>query len=126
MRVAVDEVRVEADDLEQLLGAAPPRAPRPDAVDEQRLADDVADGHPRVQRGVRVLEDDLDLAPDLAKVAAAHRRQLAPVERHGSLGRLQQLENAEARGRLARAGLAHEPDGLPGRTSNETSSTALT
>jgi hypothetical protein len=40
------------------------------AVDAQRLGDDVADGHARVERGERVLEDDLDVA---ARRAARQR-----------------------------------------------------
>ena len=58
VRVAVHVVRVEADDLQELLHAGAAAAFGV-AVDRERLADDVADGHPRVQRGVRVLHDHL-------------------------------------------------------------------
>ena len=34
-----------------------------DPVDAQGLGDDLADGHPRVERAVRILEDDLDTPP---------------------------------------------------------------
>ena len=38
-------------------------------VDLQALADDVADPHARVERGVGILKDDLHLAPGLAQLA---------------------------------------------------------
>ena len=40
----------------------------------QRLADDLAHGHARVERGERVLEDHPDLAPDVAQRALVERR----------------------------------------------------
>src|SRR3546814_5098147 len=46
-----------------------------DTVDEQRLADDIADRHARIQRRVRVLEDDLHLAAEgahLPQIGRAH------------------------------------------------------
>ena len=65
VRVTVDEVGVEADDFEQLLDRPAPSPPVADLVDEEWLPDDVADRHPRIERGVRVLEDDLHLPPHL-------------------------------------------------------------
>jgi hypothetical protein len=65
--IAVGVVRVEADHLQQLLDGGPPAALGGGvAVDVERLPDDVPHGHARVQRGVGVLEDDLDLASQLA------------------------------------------------------------
>ena len=62
VRVAVREARVEADDVEQLADPRRAVAARADPVHDERLADDVADGHARVERRVRILEDDLHLA----------------------------------------------------------------
>ncbi len=114
VRVAVDEVGVEADHLEQPLDALPARAAVADPVHDERLADDVADGHPRVERGVRVLKDDLHLAPHLAELFALQLRQFAAEEIDRALGRLQELEHAVARRRLAGAGLADETERLAG------------
>src|SRR4029079_18192136 len=77
-----------------------------------RLLDDVADRHPRIERRVRILEHDLHLAPHPAQVLAAERRQLLAVEEHGAAGRLGQLEDAIAGRRLARAGLADDAERL--------------
>ena len=49
-------------------------------VDQRALAHDLADGHPRVERRVRVLEDDLDVLAELL--------QLARRDRVGLLARL--------------------------------------
>ena len=71
MRVAPHVVGAEADGFEQfddpLLELAPGLC---QPVDDQRLADNRADGHARIERGVRVLEDDLHVARE--------RPQLAP------------------------------------------------
>ena len=39
--------------------------PLADAVNRERLANDLSDAHARVQRGIRVLENELNLLPDL-------------------------------------------------------------
>src|SRR5438309_68852 len=53
------------------LGDALLAVPAPvEPVDPEGLADDVTHRHARVQRRVRVLEDDLHLAPDLAHLSA--------------------------------------------------------
>ena len=71
MRIAVAVLGLQPDPVEQL--GDPPLDPAPlaPAVDQQRLADDLADRHARVERGVRVLEDHLHLA---AQRRAAPRR----------------------------------------------------
>jgi len=47
-----------ADQLVPLLAVA-------HAMDERAFTYDLADGHPRIERGIRVLEDHLEVAPDL-------------------------------------------------------------
>ena len=66
VRVAVDVLGVEADHVQQVLRPRLAVALRRDlGVDLERLADDVADRHARVERGVRVLEHHLDVAAQL-------------------------------------------------------------
>src|SRR5581483_10463350 len=91
VRIPVREVGVEADRLEQVADAALAVAARPLAVDEHRLLDDLPDRHARVERRVRILEDDLHLLAQLAQVVPARRRQLVAHEADGAAGRLQQL-----------------------------------
>ena len=83
-----------------------------DPVDAQGLGDDLADGHPRVERAVRILEDDLDPPPHRPQLDLSELRQVAALEDHLAAGRPLELEDAAARGRLAAAGLTHEPEGL--------------
>jgi hypothetical protein len=52
------------------------------AVDGQALADDGAHRHARVQRGVRVLEDDLHVARQRTQLVLAHGRDVAALEPH--------------------------------------------
>jgi hypothetical protein len=64
VRVAVHRVRPHPDLLEQLDDARLLVGPRlGELVDADRLADDLAHRHPRVEAGVRVLEDDLHPPP---------------------------------------------------------------
>src|SRR3954453_23824128 len=66
VRVAIDEVGAEPDRVEQPLRGLAPRFPCPELVDDERLGNDVADRHPRIERRVGILEDDLELPADLA------------------------------------------------------------
>ena len=82
-------------------------------VDLERLADDVADRHPRVQRGVRVLEHDLDVAAQpahRARPSGAYMSSPSKVELPG--GRLLQAHQQPGQGRLAAAGLADDAERL--------------
>ena len=71
VRIAVGVVGLQADELEQFLDALVDALTLREFVDAQRLADDVADGHARIERRERVLEDDLHRPADLAHIAAA-------------------------------------------------------
>ncbi len=116
VRIAVDVLRVQTDDVEQVLDLLP-AAPlgRHLGVDLVGLPDDVADRHPRVQRGVRVLEHHLDVAAYGSQRAAGQLRDvLAPVADHAPGGRLQVHQHL-GDGRLAAAGLPHDAERLAGR-----------
>ena len=47
-------------------------------MDDQRFADDGADGHARIERGVRVLEDDLHVAAQGAQLVGCQRVTFRP------------------------------------------------
>ena len=47
-----------------------------EAVRQQTLADDVADGHARVQAGIRILEDELQVAAELADLVVFQSREV--------------------------------------------------
>src|SRR5207248_780396 len=64
VRIAIGKIRIEAADRQKF---ANPRRPPPrivlDGMHLHRLSNDVADLHARIQRAVRILEDDLNAAP---------------------------------------------------------------
>src|SRR5919198_10596 len=73
-----------------------------------RLADDVAHRHARVERGVRVLEDHLHPPAHAAHLLAGKARELGAIELHRAGGRLVELEDRAPRRRLAATRLADE------------------
>ena len=83
-----------------------------DAVDAQRVADRLEDGHRRIERSVRILEDELH---PLAQRPEAPLRQvgdLLPVERDRPFGDLHQREHRPRQGRLATSRLADQSEHL--------------
>src|SRR4029077_12200648 len=83
-------------------------------VNDQRLADDGADVHAWVQRGVRVLEDDLDVAAQGAQRLATQRAYVPAFKDDVARGRLDQAQHAAAGGRFAAAGFADQAERLAG------------
>src|SRR5207253_10074628 len=83
-------------------------------VHAQRLSDDLAHGHPRVEGRVRILEDDLHLPPNVAHLAACELRDVLPVEDDPAVCGLHELDDRPAERRLPAAGLADEPERLAG------------
>ena len=61
---AVSVLGTQADGPKKLLHPPSALGATVELVDPQRLGDDLAHRHPRVQRRVRILEDDLDIAPN--------------------------------------------------------------
>ena len=112
VREAVRVLRREPDRPQQLVHPGAPLRAVIATVDAERLADDVADRHARVERRVRVLEDDLHLPAHLAHLAPTEVRDVAPVEDDLARRRLDQLDQRAREGRLAAAGLADEPERL--------------
>src|SRR6266849_8346288 len=112
MRIAVVEIGVEADDLQQLLHALVALATAHDAEVVQGLGDDVADRHARVQRRERVLEDHLQLPAVLAQLLAAQLGQLYVAEEDLARGRRNQLRHQPRQRRLSASGLADEAQRL--------------
>src|SRR5262245_57897300 len=108
VRVAVDVPRIETDLLERLLHPLDPLGLLPDAVDGQAFGHDRADGHPRIERAVGVLEDDLEIAPVAAHLFGRQREQVRAVVPDGSRGGLDEPEEGAPGGGLAAAAFADE------------------
>ena len=67
------------------------------------FADDRPHAHPRVERCVGILKDDLHLAAQMAQFGSRKRRQVAAIEEDLAGGRLEQFEHQTAQGRFAGA-----------------------
>src|SRR4030065_529385 len=74
---------------------------------------DVANPHPGVERGVRVLEDDLHLPPGPAEFFAGNLRDIPPLENHPPRFGGNQADRHASERRLAAARLPHQPYRLP-------------
>ena len=88
-------------------------AARPDVVDDERLGDEVADRLLRVERLVRVLEDELDPPPVAAQLLLAPQRADVGALEVDPAGRLAgELDDDPPGRRLATARLADQREDL--------------
>ena len=108
MRVAAQMPAVEADHLHQLGHHLATIGIVADTVDDQRFDQDVVDGHARVERAERILEDELQLGAEAVELRAleAHHVDLAApvVEDHAAA--LAGVGGDAAHQHLAQRGLA--------------------
>ncbi len=107
MRIAVDQRRIELDPGHHRPRLGLPRsAAQFRAVDPERLGDRIADGHPRVEAGQRVLEDDLQVLARRAQRLSLRMGDVAAHQGHRAGGRRDQVQHRPRQRRLARAALA--------------------
>lgn len=91
MRVAVDVLRVKPDEVEQLFDPLGSLATRYSVrMDSERFTDDVPHRHTRIQRGIRVLKDDLNVTTQFAHRRSREIRHVASLE--GDRARRRRLE----------------------------------
>src|SRR6266540_2229873 len=115
VRETVRMLRAQADDAQELRYALLELGPAHELVDAQRLPDDLANRHARVERRVGILEDDLHLSPNVTHAPAAQAGDVLSVEHDPARGRNDEPDDRAAESRLAAPGLADEPHGLAGR-----------
>jgi hypothetical protein len=112
--VAVGDLRREPDPLEQVADPSPPGLlALVQPVDVERLADDLPDRQPRVERGVGILEDHRGASPPRSQVPPRQGAHVGAVEVHPPAGRLHQPQQREPGRRLAAARLADQAERLP-------------
>ena len=112
VRIAVDVLAVEADDLHQVDDALHALVLVGDGlVDDHRLLDDLRAGLARIERRVRILEDHLHVLALLLRTRPLEVERLA-LEEDLAGGRLMQTHDAAAQRRLAAAGLADDAERL--------------
>ena len=113
VRIAVGHVGQQAHHVEQLgdllaIGGAPAGQ----AMDLERLADDLRHLHARVQRPERVLIDHLHAPPDGPHAGTVVLGNVLALEHDLARGDVEHLEDGEAGRALAAAGLSHQPQRL--------------
>ena len=84
-----------------------------DVMDLHAFADDLADAHARVERGVGVLEDDLHLAPQIAHRVGIERGYVGAFEIDAARSGFEQPDHEAPEGRLAAARFTHQPQRFP-------------
>ena len=81
-------------------------------VDGDGLADDLGDGHARVERSEGILEDDLHLAAGVAQGAGVQCGQLLAVVADTAAGGFDKAQQEAAEGAFAATALANQAEGL--------------
>ena len=111
-RVAVGHVRPELDLFQQLHGLVPLRHVQ-QAVLLQSFRQDVHDRHARVQRGIGVLEDHLQVAPPGFHAAFVQAAYLRVLKDNAAVIDGLQADNGPSQGGLPRAGFPHQAHRCP-------------
>ena len=112
VREAVRMFGAQADGPQKLLDPTASFASRVKVVDPEGLRDDVSHRHPRIQRGIWILEDDLDVTSHRAHLSALELRDVPAVEEDRSGGGFDQLDDRAAQGRLSASRLPDDPERL--------------
>ena len=110
--ILFDEPRCEPDLLHQFAHAPRQLAGGNLLVRLNRLGQRVVNGHARIQRGVGILEDHLEVRPRLTQFRALQLLQMLSRQHHRALGRRDELHDGATERGLAAAGFAHEAENL--------------
>ena len=111
LRIPRTSVAGKPDPIEQLQHALA-RAPSINALGDDRLGEDVGDLKGWIERRIRILEDDLDIAGKSSPLPGSQASDVAAVERDRTAARLRQPKHRAADRRLSGAGLPHKTQGL--------------
>ena len=100
VRIAVDVLGVQTDDVQQLTDTLNALLLGAHAMNSHGLGDDLADGHTRIERSIGVLEDELHLTTHVLDLMLAHLGNVFALEEHLTCRRLGQAHDGAARGGL--------------------------
>src|SRR6185369_8756971 len=112
VRVTVHVIRIKPDASQQCGHAIAAFTLRALMMNYERLANDVADLHARIQRGVRILKNDLHLAPGLAQFFFVERENVSTFEVDVTRSRFNQTQQAAPDCRLAATRFTNETQRL--------------
>jgi hypothetical protein len=97
----------------ELPHARPPLRPPADPVHLERLLENFPNRHPRIERGERVLEDDLHALPEPPQRLALKLRDVLSAEPDRPRGRRNEPEHEPRRRRFPAPRFAHQRQRLP-------------
>src|SRR5207237_10173741 len=112
MWIAIDHVGVQTDDLQELAHARVALNARTDAEDLEGFANDRADSHARVERGIWVLKDHLDAVAEALELGRATSTAMGTIEDDSTGSGLVQPNDCLSERRLAAAGFTDQSEGL--------------
>ena len=110
--VAVEVLGGETHPVEKLLDLGAELLAVGDAVELERIADDLADALPGIERGVGVLKDHLHVAPQRPQGPLGELGELDALELDRPGSWLEELKDRAGERRLAASGLADEAERL--------------
>src|SRR5262245_47117140 len=119
-------LRVEADQCHQLVHARHTRCTTRQAMNVERIADDVAYAAPRVKRAIRILERHLHPPAEWLEFGMRRRGDVRAVEDDLTRGEVVEAHNAAGERRLSQPVSPTSASVSPRRTSRLTSLTACT
>ncbi len=114
MRVAAGVLRRQPHLAQQVVHPALHLGAGRQLMGAHRLGDGEADGQSWVERGKRVLEDELHLAPEPGLAARRQARHVLAAEPDRAFAGLLEADDAATRGGLAAAALADQRQGFAG------------
>ncbi len=103
----------ESDQTDQLANSGGSARAVADAVDVERIGEDVGHRHSRIERGSRVLEDDRDRPPELLAHARRPGQSASAAKYHVARRRFLQSDHDFGQSGLAATRLAHDADRRP-------------
>ena len=115
VRITLAILRLQSDLLQQLRDPLLALRAVRRAVNDQRLSHDRADRHARIERRIRILKDDLHVAPHPPHAAGVELADVGAVEVDRPRRRLDQSQDAAADRRLSRSRFADQSERLAGR-----------
>ena len=108
-------IGLQADELQQSAGFRTAFGRRAQPLQAHRLGDVDARRHARIERGERVLEDDLDTPAHQPLLALRRGEEIGAADPDMPLIGLDERENQARKGRFPAAALPHQTESLPPR-----------
>src|SRR5262249_27125059 len=112
VRIALQHFACEANGFEQRTNFLDLLVLVSDTMDDQRFADDLTHRHARIERGIGILKDHLNVATEPEQLVARRMSNLFSFEKDFAFGGILQTHHSPAQGRLAATRFADEPQRL--------------